>query len=172
MSFPGRICVVVVLAFLAAEAYPGDTSPEQIRAQIKHLADSYNAGDAQAALQIFHDDVEFDWGSVPSNPWYGLEKGKEDILAGWTWNGRHLAESSYEIRSIAIDGNVSFTRADERFVVKATGKVVDCPVVAEHHWKDGKVIFWREYFCQAEFLDALGMVDESTPEVFRLESSR
>ena len=29
-----------------------DTTPEQIRSQIKHLADSYNAGDVQAALKM------------------------------------------------------------------------------------------------------------------------
>lgn len=143
------------------------TSPEVIRRQIAHLEASYNAGDAVAALEVFHDDVTFDWGSIPANPWYGLGEGKEEILEGWKWNGEHLSDSSYEIIETIIEGNISLSRAQEKFVVRATGRTVDCPVLAEHHWKDGKIIFWREYFCQAEFLDALGMIDQQAPEGFR-----
>ncbi len=68
------------------------------------------------------------------------------------------------IEETAVIGDTSFSRARETFVVKPTGNKVDCPVVAEHRWKEGKIVFWREYFCQAEFLDALGLVEDVTPK--------
>ncbi len=41
----------------------------------------------------------------------------------------------------------------ERFTIKSTGMHMETPFVHESHWKDGKLIFWREYYDTARLED-------------------
>jgi hypothetical protein len=102
-------------------------------------------GDVSGMLDLFADDVEFDGRFGPETPWYGLSKGKQELLRFWELMGAALSETSYEIYHVMEEGDVTLSRGHESFTVTSTNIRVEFPVVAEHHWENGKIVFWREY---------------------------
>lgn len=116
---------------------------------------TFAKGDLEGVLAYFDDDVEFDVQAPPGHPMAKLGKGKNELRQVFTYNATHLDDHTYEIRDIMEARDTTLSRGYETATVRNSSKKLAFPVVAEHRWKNGKIVFWREYFDTGQFFGAL-----------------
>ena len=56
-------------------------------------------------------------------------------------------------------GEVVVAIGREAYRIKSTGKRAETPFVHETHWKDGRLVFWREFY------DTAAMQEAYSPEI-------
>ena len=118
---------------------------------LESILERFSGGDLEGVLSYFSDDVEFDIQAPPGYAVSNLGKGKDELRQVFEFNAAHLDDHTYEIRNTVEEGDTTLSRGYETGTVKATGAQIAFPVVAEHRWRDGKVVFWREYYDTAQF---------------------
>src|SRR5262249_37896622 len=114
-------------------------------ATIKSVYDAFAQGDIDSIVDAVTDNV--DWSSDTSSagaPWYGLRKGKEQVLEFFMDFGKAMEVETFEPLTFGAndDGDVF---AVVRFVARSrdTGKRVSMHL---HHWfvmRDGKIEYYR-----------------------------
>jgi limonene-1,2-epoxide hydrolase len=119
--------------------------PEEI---VRRFCDAVRRRDCVELVGYFSDDAVYH--NIPVDPVRGPEairKVLESFLAP-------ASNAEFELRGIAVNGNLVLTERVDRFVVN--GKPVVLPVMGAFEVRaDGKIAAWRDYFDLAQFTKQL-----------------
>ena len=119
--------------------------------RLAEILECFARGDLEGVLAFYDDDVEFDIQAPEGFPVTGLHKGKDQLRRVFLYNASQLDGHTYEIRHTMEEGDTSLSRGYETGTVRRTGRKLAFPVIAEHRWRNGKIVFWREYYDTAQF---------------------
>ena len=122
-------------------------NPEESNGQrLRRFIDAFERGDAAEQVSLVHTDVVFySPESLPyGGKWYGH--------AGWQNMKRGIAEVWSEL-SLKITRVIGEDHSDLFVVVadlsaqsRKTGKLYDCEVMEQWHWRDGLLIMVKPYY--------------------------
>src|SRR5262245_6137300 len=115
-------------------------NPEQI---VRRFCDAATRRDAAELAGFFSEDAVYH--TIPIDP----VRGPEAIRAMLDSFMAPASHAEFEIKAIAVNGNVVLTERIDRFVVN--GKPVALPVMGAFELRaDGKITAWRDYFDLAQ----------------------
>lgn len=120
-------------------------NPEQI---VRRFCDAATRRDCAELAAFFSEDAVYH--NIPVDPVRGPAAIRE-LLESFLGPASH---AEFEIRSLAVHGNLVLTERVDRFVVN--GKPIALPVMGAFEVRpDGKISAWREYFDLAQFTKQL-----------------
>lgn len=98
---------------------------------VRALIEQYQAiarGDFAAAIDAWHDEIEFEMIGPPGSLLAGRWRGKDEVAAAVARNFSALEDQEAEVVSLVAQGDTIAIFAHERGKVRATGKSYEC------HW--------------------------------------
>lgn len=117
----------------------------------KQFMELYLAEDFNTLRTMLHPEVESENFAPANTPITGNRKGVESFMDYLVASGSFSCEIEFlESYTWFESGEHVVALGRERYLVKPTGKIVETAFAHETKWKDGKLIFWREYFDSAQ----------------------
>jgi uncharacterized protein (TIGR02246 family) len=112
---------------------------QNVRALIEQARNAWVARDPDAVAQLFTSDGEL---IVPGQRWQGQTKIRQEVSKF----AEQFIDVSITIRRVVVDGNQAAVEWHYEDTEKRTGKrnKADDAIVLEV--KDGRIVYWREYF--------------------------
>ncbi|KYC42711.1 DUF4440 domain-containing protein [Scytonema hofmannii PCC 7110] len=112
---------------------------QNVRTLIEQARNAWVARDPDAVAQLFTSDGEL---IVPGQRWQGQTKIRQEVSKF----AEQFIDVSITIRRVVVDGNQAAVEWHYEDTEKRTGKrnKADDAIVLEV--KDGRIVYWREYF--------------------------
>ncbi|APW64253.1 nuclear transport factor 2 family protein [Paludisphaera borealis] len=111
------------------------------------LRDQYQAlsrGDLDAAVELFHEDVELEITGPPAVPFLGRWRGRLDVKDAIQRNFGMLDAQTPEVHSVVAQGDLVVVVAHEQGRIRATGTPYSIHWVQIFTFRDGKLVRMRE----------------------------
>ena len=132
-------------------------SAEENLATVKGIYDSFGKGDVPAILDQLTDDV--DWAAEAASdaaPWYGMRKGKDDVVGFFEAIGGAVDVTEFSPDSFAANDDEVMVRLRFAMKSKETGREATMGLMHYWHFRDGKVDHYRGTEDTAATLEMLG----------------
>ena len=130
------------------------TDPMTNADRYKEMMGRYLKGDFDGVREFVHQDVETD-NAAPSNTAISGSRSGADAFLEYMKTSYETCEFEFMKWHAAFEEDdhvVALGR--ERFRILATNKVAETPFANESRWRDGKLVFFREYYDTAGLRDA------------------
>lgn len=101
-------------------------------------------GDFDAAVDLFHDDVDLEITGPPAVPFLGRWRGRSEVGEAMRRNFAMVEAQDPEVHSIVAQGDTVVVVAHERGRIRATGSPYSVHWVHICTFRDGKVARFRE----------------------------
>jgi uncharacterized protein len=101
-------------------------------------------GDFDAAVDLFHDDVDFEITGPPAVPFLGRWRGRPEVGEAMRRNFAMVEGQEPEVHAIIAQGDTVVVVAHERGRIRATGSPYSLHWVHVCTFRDGKVVRFRE----------------------------
>ena len=132
-------------------------SAEDNLATVKGIYEAFGKGDAPSILDQLTDDV--DWAAEASSdavPWYGMRKGKDEVVGFFEAIGGAVDVSEFNPRSFTSNDDEVMVLIDFAMKSKETGREASMQIFHYWHFRDGKVDHYRGTEDTAATLEMLG----------------
>ena len=113
---------------------------QAIRDLAKRIVDLTEAGDDEASLALYADDIEST--EMGMEPTRGLEAIRQKFMM---WRSM-VSNADFTARGVWIDGNTIVIEWDGRCTLAANGRIADLVEIAIHEIRDGKIARERFYY--------------------------
>jgi len=119
-------------------------SAEDNIATVRGIYEAFGKGDVPAILEQLTDDV--DWAAETSSdaaPWYGMRKGKDEVVGFFQAIGGTVDVSVFNPKSFASNDDEVMVLIDFTMKSKETGREAAMQIFHYWHFRDGKVDHYR-----------------------------
>ena len=120
----------------------------------KEMMKRYLRGEFDAVREFVHEDVETD-NAAPTHTAIAGSRSGGDAFMAYMKTSYETCEFDFMTWHAAFeDGDHVVALGRERFRILATDKWAETPFAHESRWRDGKLVFFREYYDTAGLRDA------------------
>ena len=113
---------------------------QALRDLAKRIVDLTEAGDDEASLALYADDIEST--EMGMEPTRGLEAIRQKFMM---WRSM-VSNADFKARGVWIDGNTIVIEWDGRCTLAANGRIADLVEIAIHEIRGGKIARERFYY--------------------------
>jgi ketosteroid isomerase-like protein len=141
----GRFIDGIDHAFREGDAQVDGKHAEALNVRL--LREQYLAmarGDFDAAMGLFHDDVDFEITGPPAVPFLGRWRGRSEVGEAMRRNFAMVEDQEPEIRSLIAQGDIVVVVAHERGRLRASGSPYSLHWVHVCTFHGGKVVRFHE----------------------------
>ena len=121
----------------------------------KRLMEQFAARDFGAMREMMDEEVRSENLAPANAPIAGDRIGVDALMDYFVLAAEPTADYEFlEAHAWLESGEVVVAIGREAYRIKATGKRAETPFVHETRWKDGRLVFWREFYDTAAMRDA------------------